>query len=356
MLEMLNRWYKRRFSDPHAVSLVAMLLGGFVVIYFFGNLLAPILVAIVLAYLLEWPVAKMEQVGIPRLLSVVLVLTLFIGVCLLAFFGLIPTVWVQTLNLLADLPSMFNDFQGYLSTLPKEYPELVQPQMVNTFTDTVQNRVLSMGETVVKGSLSSLVTLAALAVYLILVPLLVFFFLKDKNQMLTSFSKFLPRNRKLTNRVATEMNQQISNYIRGKVTEILIIGAVSCVVFALLDLRYSVLLGVATGFSVLIPYIGAAAVTVPIFLVALFQWGFTPDLLYLMIAHGIIQAIDGNVLVPILFSEAVNLHPVAIIVSVLVFGGLWGFWGVFFAIPLATLVKAVWHALPEEGQLEAEVS
>ena len=173
--------------------------------------------------------------------------------------------------------------------------------------------------------------------------------------MLTSFSKFLPRNRKLTNRVATEMNQQISNYIRGKVTEILIIGAVSCVVFALLDLRYSVLLGVATGFSVLIPYIGAAAVTVPIFLVALFQWGFTPDLWYLMIAHGIIQAIDGNVLVPILFSEAVNLHPVAIIVSVLVFGGLWGFGGVF-AIPLATLVKAVWHALPEEEQLEAEVS
>ena len=154
MLEMLNRWYKRRFSDPHAVSLVAMLLGGFVVIYFFGNLLAPILVAIVLAYLLEWPVAKMEQVGIPRLLSVVLVLTLFIGVCLLAFFGLIPTVWVQTLNLLADLPSMFNDFQAYLSTLPKEYPEIVQPQMVNTFTDTIQNRVLSMGETVVKGSLS----------------------------------------------------------------------------------------------------------------------------------------------------------------------------------------------------------
>ncbi|NAX01526.1 AI-2E family transporter, partial [Vibrio sp. V34_P3A8T189] len=77
-----------------------------------------------------------------------------------------------------------------------------------------------------------------------------------------------------------------------------------------------------------------------------FQWGLTPQYYTLLIAYFIIQILDGNVLVPILFSEAVNLHPVAIIIAVLVFGGLWGFWGVFFAIPLATLVKAVWHALP----------
>lgn len=94
------------------------------------------------------------------------------------------------------------------------------------------------------------------------------------------------------------------------------------------------------------PYIGAAAVTVPVAIVALFQWGLTPQFYTLLIAYGIIQALDGNVLVPVLFSEAVNLHPVAIIIAVLVFGGLWGFWGVFFAIPLATLVKAVWKALP----------
>jgi putative permease len=56
--------------------------------------------------------------------------------------------------------------------------------------------------------------------------------------------------------------------------------------------------------------------------------------------------LDGNVLVPLMFSEAVNLHPVAIIVAILVFGGLWGFWGVFFAIPLATLVQAVLNAWP----------
>lgn len=348
MLDMINRWYLRRFSDPHAVSLVAMLVIGFIVIYFFGGLIAPLLVAIVLAYLLEWPVSKMVSIGLPRMMSIGLVLTLFVGIMLLSCFGLLPTIWTQIVNLTADIPNMFNDFQRFVSLLPEQHPEFIQPHMVNTFIDTLQSRVLGLGETVVKGSLSSLVSLATLAVYLILVPLLVFFLLKDKAQMLAALSEMLPRNRKLTTKVAMEMNEQISNYIRGKVTEILIVGIATYITFALLDLRYAVLLSVATGFSVLIPYVGAAAVTVPIFIVGLFQWGMGNELGYLMLAYGIIQALDGNVLVPILFSEAVNLHPVAIIVAVLVFGGLWGFWGVFFAIPLGTLVKAVWNALPSQ--------
>jgi len=82
-------------------------------------------------------------------------------------------------------------------------------------------------------------------------------------------------------------------------------------------------------------------------MIAYFQWGWSDSFLWLMVVYGIIQALDGNVLVPLLFSEVVNLHPVAIIVAVLVFGGIWGFWGVFFAIPLATLFKAVLTAWPQ---------
>lgn len=78
------------------------------------------------------------------------------------------------------------------------------------------------------------------------------------------------------------------------------------------------------GISVVVPYVGAVVVTVPVALIGLFQWGWGDQFIYLMIAHGIIQALDGNVLVPLLFSEAVNLHPVAIICAVLLFGGLWG--------------------------------
>ena len=106
------------------------------------------------------------------------------------------------------------------------------------------------------------------------------------------------------------------------------------------------------GFSVLIPYIGAAVVTIPIAFVAYVQWGWGWDFGQVIIAYAIIQALDGNVLVPLLFSEALNLHPVAIIVAILVFGGLWGFWGIFFAIPLATVVQAVLKAWPRAGKDE----
>ncbi|CAN0599704.1 unnamed protein product, partial [Laminaria digitata] len=101
---------------------------------------------------------------------------------------------------------------------------------------------------------------------------------------------------------------------------------------------------------VIIPYLGAALVTLPVLLVGFFQWGFTNEFYWLMAVYFVIQGLDGNVLVPLLFSEAVNLHPVAIILAVLFFGGIWGLWGVFFAIPLATLIKAVINAWPTPAE------
>jgi putative permease len=97
---------------------------------------------------------------------------------------------------------------------------------------------------------------------------------------------------------------------------------------------------------------------VPVVLVAFFQWGWGAQLAYATGAYLLIQLLDGNLLAPLLLSEIVKLHPIAIIVAILVFGGLWGFWGVFFAIPLATLVQALINALSrkrgEEGHAAQE--
>jgi putative permease len=117
-------------------------------------------------------------------------------------------------------------------------------------------------------------------------------------------------------------------------------------------MNYALLLAVLVGFSVLIPYVGALAVTIPVIGVGLAQWGLGGAFWTMIIVYLIIQGLDGNILVPVLFSEAVNLHPLVIILSVVIFGGLWGFWGVFFAIPLATLIKAVVHAWPDELNVE----
>ncbi len=121
----------------------------------------------------------------------------------------------------------------------------------------------------------------------------------------------------------------------------------SYVTFTFFDLNYAMLLAVLVGLSVIIPYAGAAVVTLPVMFIAYAQWGLSSEFAYVLIAYSVIQFIDGNILVPLLFSEVVNLHPVAIITAVLFFGGIWGIWGVFFAIPLATLINAVINAWPK---------
>lgn len=346
MFNLIRNWYREKFSDPQAVTLAVILLVGFAVIYFYGKLIMPLLVAVVFAYMLESPVSWMTRKGLPRSVSASLVLVLFAGAMLVATLGLLPALWRQGVALATELPAMVSQWQQLIMTLPEKYPTLIDEVQLASMMANFNHSLLSTGQNLVSQSLSSLVDLVALMVYAILVPLLMFFFLKDKEELLASFGRFIPDNRDLAKQVWGEMNIQIGNYIRGKVIEILIIGTTSYLTFFFMDLRYAALLGALVGLSVLIPYIGATVVTVPVALVGFFQWGISPEFGYLMLAYGIIQAIDGNVLVPLLFSEAVNLHPVAIIVAVLIFGGLWGFWGVFFAIPLATLVKAVVNAWP----------
>jgi putative permease len=356
MFDVIRRWYKSRFSDPDAVTLFMLLVFVFALLWMFGGLVGPFLVALVLSYLLEWPVHRLQQLGLSRTLSTTLIVLLFIACMGMLLFGLMPTLVVQGINLAKEAPNMLSHAQDFVRTLPEKYPDLIDITLVESIIDTIRQRILALGETLVAASLSSLVSIVTLLIYLILVPLLIFFMLKDKKELLRTLQRFLPRNRALVKQVWVEMNAQIINYIRGKVMEIVVVGVATYIPFAILGLHYAVLLAVAVGFSVLIPYIGAVVVTVPVTMVALFQWGVTPEFAWLMVLYLVIQGLDGNLLVPILFSEAVNLHPVAIIVAVLFFGGLWGFWGVFFAIPLATLVKAVLNAWPRRDDAAASMN
>lgn len=349
MLEMLRNWYIRRLSDPQTMGLLAILLFGFLSIYFFGNLIAPLLIAIVLAYLLEMPIRFLNlRLRFPRIMATIIVFGSFISIATIFFLILVPMLWNQSISLLSDLPAMFNKLNEWLLNLPEHYPELIDYSMVDSIFNSVREKILGFGESVVKLSLTSIMNLVSLGIYAFLVPLMMFFMLKDKKELLQGVSRFLPRNRHLASKVWIEMQQQISNYIHGKLLEILIVTLITYIIFLIFGLNYPLLLAFAVGLSVLVPYIGAVLVTIPVALVALFQFGVSPTFWYIIIAFAISQLLDGNLLVPYLFSEAVNLHPLAIIISVLIFGGLWGFWGVFFAIPLATLVKAVLNALPED--------
>lgn len=378
MIARISSWFQRNFSDPQVVILALFLVLGVVLVVMFGRMLTPVLASLIIAYLLEGPVQRLERFGLPRLVSVISVFSAFMAGLVFLLFGLLPMLTRQLAVMVQQVPGYISQAQGWLATLPERYPQFIAPangdaangglgeslfdnemgvgeeterqlaliseEQLSRMLDTLGAELASYGATLV--SFSGVLGVVSLLIFLVLMPVLVFFFLKDKRQLIGWLARYMPRDRGLVTSVWHEVDAQIGNYVRGKVLEILIVWIVTYFVFAILGMPFAMLLSMLVGFSVIIPYIGAAVVTIPVALVALIAFGPTGHFWSVIIAYAVIQALDGNVLVPILFSEVVSLHPVAIITAVLVFGGIWGFWGVFFAIPLATLVNAVLRAWP----------
>ncbi|MTI13745.1 AI-2E family transporter [Sansalvadorimonas verongulae] len=354
MFRVIGGWLHRYFSDEEAIVLLLLLAAALVIILVLGTMLAPVFAGLVLAFVLQGCVAWFERMKCPHMLAVSLTFVFFIAVLLAVILLIMPLIWEQGSTLLNELPRMVQQWQQMLQHLPEAYPGFVSDAQVHAWSEAASTQLTTLGQWLVSFSLSKLPNLVGVLIYLVLVPILVFFFLKDRAMLVAWFSSKLPKERRMINQVSEEMSNQIANYIRGKFIEIVIVGVASFIAFAFMGLNYAALLALLVGLSVVVPYIGAAVVTIPVAAIGLFQWGFEHQFFVLMAVYGVIQALDGNVLVPLLFSEAVNLHPIAIIIAVLLFGGIWGFWGVFFAIPLATLVKAVFSAWPAVGQTQPE--
>ncbi|MEH6466885.1 MAG: AI-2E family transporter [Porticoccus sp.] len=346
MWKVLGSWVDRYFGEEEAVLLALLLAVALVVVATMGEIMAPFVAALIFAFLLQGGVNRLERLKVPRLVAVTLVFLMFIGAFLAILIILLPLIGRQAANLAGEVPAMVKHWQEVLLLLPDQYPHLISEDQLQELLGQASREVAGMAERLVSFSFSTFPSVVAMMVYLVLVPLLVFFMLKDKDELMSLMSGLLPHQRPVMWKIWHEMDIQMANYVRGKTIEILLVGFVSYAVFLVMGLNYAALLALLVGLSVVIPYIGAVVVTIPVTVVAYFQWGWGGELFWLVMIYGIIQGLDGNVLVPLLFSEAVNLHPIVIILAVLVFGGLWGFWGVFFAIPLATLVKALYNAWP----------
>lgn len=340
-MQNLKTWFRDTLSDPQVVTLAALLVSGFGILAIAGETLAPVIASVVLAYLLEGAVGRLEHAGLPRPVAVALVFLLFLAVLVGIFFVLIPLLVGQVTQLAQQLPHMLQTLRSRLLLLPTLYPELVGETQAMELVERLRVELVAMGQRLLAYSVSLLPTVVTLAIYLVVVPLLVFFFLKDRDQVLGWGLGFLPEERPLADEVWREVNIRVGGYVRGKLYEIIIVAAVTYVGFLWLRLDYSALLATVAGISVLIPYIGALFAAVPVVLVALFQWGPGDMVLWALGVYTVIQVLDGNVLAPLLLSETVNLHPIGVIVALLVFGSIWGFWGVFFAVPLASLIQVV---------------
>jgi len=344
MIKLLKDWLNQRFSDPQMVILGFLLVLGFIFIFYLGQMLAPMLAAMVIAYLLDSMVNSLQRLKIPRIAGVILVFLFFLTCLFFLIIGLLPLISRQIGQLIRQFPIMVGAIQKELILLPERYPDFISADQIRDILAFITSEFMGFAQQLLSLSLASVRGLIVALVYLILVPLLVFFFLKDKAMILSWIMGFLPENRGLATEVWKDVNNQIFNYVRGKVWEIIIVWSVTYATFRYLKLEFSMLLSLFTGLSVLIPYIGATIMYFPVGLIAYFQWGLGPEFAYAFIAYSISQALDGNLLAPILLAGVVNIHPVAVIAAVLIFGGLWGIWWLFFAIPLATLFHAVLKA------------
>ncbi len=346
MLDQINSFLKKIFSNEETIVFSFVIFCVFLMMTFFGSVLTPFLISIVVAYLLVGVQKKIESFNISSKWALVITFAIFIVTGAAMLVWLLPILYTQLQAFVLDVPELFNNFLEFVSTLPAKFPELVTSEQITVFFQAVSSELSSITQNIVKSSIAGIQSTITILLYIILFPILVFFFLFDRKNIMDGLSKLVPGNREMFSNIWTEMDMQLSNYVRGKTTEIFVVGLCAAIIFSLVGLKYSALLSVLVGLSVVIPYVGAFLVTVPVVIVGLLQFGLTSEFYILITLYLLLQILDGNLLVPIIFSDAVKLHPVAIILAVFIFGSMFGFWGVFFAIPMATFIKAVWNAWP----------
>ena len=346
MIEHLSNIFKRIFNNEETIIFSVIIILSLIAFSLFIEVLTPFIISIIVAYLLVGLQKNIEMYNVSQPLSTIIAFSVFIIVGAAMFTWLIPLLYVQLQSFVLDIPRLFNDFLNFVSTIPAEFPELVDSDQISVFFQAVSSELSSITQNIVKSSISGIQSTITILLYVILFPILVYFFLFDRKNIIEGCLKIIPGDRAMLSQVWSEMDIQLSNYVRGKVLEIFIVGIAAAILFAAFGLNYGALLAVLVGLSVLIPFVGAFSVTIPIVIIGLLQFGLGTEFYLLIGLYLLLQFVDGNLLVPIIFSEAVKLHPIVIILAVFIFGSMFGFWGVFFSIPLATFIKAVWNAWP----------
>ena len=343
MINYLKNFFARYLYDDEHYAALFIITIGIVILYFLGGILAPVLVSILIAYILNGFMTFLEDRGNSRTLALLATLFVF-SLFYLSIFLFLPFLSRQILSLVSDIPQIFESVNIFLSNQLSEYTissNQLDEVLVNAFSyipTLFQNALLQLN--------SGFSAVMNALLYLVIVPFLVFFLLKDKDVFISYLNTLLPEKKNLLSKIWKDVNLQLYGYLRGKGLEMIFVAMATGIVFYFQGVNYSIILAILVGLSVLIPYVGAILVTIPVIIIGFFQWGLDSNFYIFLTSYLIIQVLDGNVLMPLLLGREVKLHPVFIITAVLIFGGIWGFWGLLLAIPIATFLRTILLAWP----------
>lgn len=361
MISLFKNWYLRHFSTPGTIEFALVLLCIFLIVYYFMWLVGPLVVALCIAYCLDGVVRFLtRKCYMSRTVASSVTMLFFIGLSVSILVFVVPKLLQQGSQFYQTLQSISaqnistekgEDFDSivtsnilpFVENLPDPLPSMMTEGEIKELVNKARLALISNVSNIFNNQIMpSVVNVMSFLVYLVIVPIFTFLMLSNKSQLQSRFVTYiLPSNQRIIHEFWPKLTKQIEGYMRGKLIHITIVSIVNTVAFISFGLHYAILLGIGVGLSVVIPYVGAVIITIPILLVSVFQFGFGYTLVWLLVVYIIIQLLDSNVLTPMLFSKAMNLDAFSILASILIFGGLWGFWGVFFSIPLATFIRTI---------------
>jgi predicted PurR-regulated permease PerM len=326
-----------------------------------GTLLAPFVLAVVLAYILDPVVDRMERGRLPRSAAIVLLaLPVLGGVTLLLVLG-IPALAAQIQQLIARSPELVENLASWIEGLSAgilavDLPFVDEEDIVRrlralspgTVTDFLQDkqREIGMGAwAAVLGLGRGLGTVFTIVGYLVLTPVLTFYLLRDWDGITARIAEYIPRPRyEGWMHFGREYNRLLSRYLRSQVLAAAVVGILTWLGLWIAGFPYSGLVGAVAGVFNLVPYLGLVVSLVPALIIALLSGAFLASLLKIAIVFGVVQFLDGNIIGPRIVGESVGLHPVWVILAIGVAGIFLGFVGLLLAIPGAILVKLLLQA------------
>jgi predicted PurR-regulated permease PerM len=313
-------------------------------LYLFSGVLTPFVAALILAYLLDPVVDRLERLGLSRLGA--------------TCFVVIGCVLIFVLMLVVALPIIVNQMSAFLAKVPTYsirlqalFAEYGGP-LIERFggADRLKEIQSSLGAGLGEGAkwaggvlasiLSSTSTVLGVISLLVFTPVIAFYLILDWDHMVDQIDRWLPRDHRETVRMlAQEMDQTVAGFIRGQALLCLILGLFYAVGLTLIGLHFGFLIGIISGIISFIPFVGSITGLLIAGGVAIAQfWPHYWWVVAVLVVFAVGQFVEGNILQPKLLGKAVGLHPVWLMFALLAFGSLFGFVGVLLAVPLAAVI------------------
>jgi predicted PurR-regulated permease PerM len=343
---------KAKKANSSAISNVSMrnyylfwllcAIAGISLIYVLRGVLLPFVLGMVIAYLLDPVADKLTAKGISRTFATVIVMCCCFLAVLVGVIALLPALKSQIVELSSNLPVYAQDLWGKLEPAIKKTSEKISPEYmerISAYLQEFSSTAAGWGVLLLKGLLNNSMAIISLFSMVFVTPIVVFYFLRDWDDMVDVIDSYLPRRHVKTIREQfTNIDNILSSFLRGQALVCVLLGTFYAIGLSVIGLDGGLVIGVIAGIISFIPYVGSIVGVVLAVLLAAAQFGDVTSVLMVLGVFGVGQFVEGNILTPKLVGESVGLHALWVMFALLAGGALFGFLGLLIAVPAAAVI------------------